>query len=180
MKIERTEIEGVFIIDNFNAKDDRGLFVKSFNKNTFKDNNLDFEIRESYYSVSNKNVIRGMHFQLPPNDHEKLVYVPKGSIIDVVIDLRKESKTFKQFISVELSDENKRSIFIPKGLAHGFKSLNNDTITVYNVSTEYDEKSDQGITYNSFGYNWNVKDPLLSERDKTFLSLNDFLINNPF
>ena len=121
-----------------------------------------------------------MHFQLPPNDHEKLVYVPKGSIIDVVIDLRKESKTFKQFISVELSDENKRSIFIPKGLAHGFKSLNNDTITVYNVSTEYDEKSDQGITYNSFGYNWNVKDPLLSERDKTFLSLNDFLINNPF
>ena len=180
MKVERTEIEGVYVITNFNAKDDRGLFVKTFNKNTFKENNLDFKIRESFYSISNKNVIRGMHFQLPPNDHEKLVYVPKGSIIDVVIDLRKESKTFKKFISVELSDENKRSIFIPKGLAHGFKSLNNDTITVYNVSTEYDEKSDQGIIYNSFGYNWNVKDPLLSERDKTFLSLNDFLINNPF
>jgi len=178
--LEETALEGVYIINNFNAIDNRGLFAKTFNKNYFNENNLDFEIRESYYSISNKNVIRGMHFQLPPNDHEKLVYVPKGSIIDVVIDLRKESKTFKQFISVELSDENKRSIFIPKGLAHGFKSLNNDTITVYNVSTEYDEKSDQGITYNSFGYNWNVKDPLLSERDKTFLSLNDFLINNPF
>ena len=180
MKVESTKIEDVYIITNFNAIDNRGLFAKTFNKNTFNENNLDFEIRESYYSISNKNVIRGMHFQLPPNEHEKLVYVPKGSIIDVVIDLRKESKTFKQFISVELSDENKRSIFIPKGLAHGFKSLNNDTITVYNVSTEYDEKSDQGITYNSFGYNWNVKDPLLSERDKTFLSLNDFLTYNPF
>ena len=180
MTVESTILEGVYIITNFNVNDDRGLFVKTFNKNTFKENNLDFKIRESFYSISNKNVIRGMHFQLPPNDHEKLVYVPKGSIIDVVIDLRKESKTFKKFISVELSDENKRSIFIPKGLAHGFKSLNNDTITVYNVSTEYDEKSDQGIIYNSFGYNWNVKDPLLSERDKTFLSLNDFLTNNPF
>jgi dTDP-4-dehydrorhamnose 3,5-epimerase len=180
MKLEETTLEGVYIINNFNAIDNRGLFAKTFNKIFFNENNLDFEIRESYYSISNKNVIRGMHFQLPPNDHEKLVYVPKGSIIDVVIDLRKESKTFKQFISVELSDENKKSIFIPKGLAHGFKSLKNDTITVYNVSTEYDEKSDQGITYNSFGYNWNIKNPLLSERDKTFLSLNDFLTNNPF
>jgi len=178
--LEETALEGVYIINNFNAIDNRGLFAKTFNKNYFNENNLDFEIRESYYSISNKNVIRGMHFQLPPNDHEKLVYVPKGSIIDVVIDLRKESKTFKQFISVELSDENKRSIFIPKGLAHGFKSLRNDTITVYYVSTEYDEKSDQGITYNSFDYNWNIEDPLLSDRDKRFLSLNDFLINNPF
>ena len=180
MTVESTILEGVYITTNFNVNDDRGLFVKTFNKNTFKENNLDFKIRESFYSISNKNVIRGMHFQLPPNDHEKLVYVPKGSIIDVVIDLRKESKTFKKFISVELSEENKKSIFIPKGLAHGFKSLKNNTITVYNVSTEYNDKSDQGITYNSFGYNWNVKDPLLSERDKTFLSLNDFLTNNPF
>ena len=180
MTVESTILEGVYIITNFNVNDDRGLFVKTFNKNTFKENNLDFKIRESFYSISNKNVIRGMHFQLPPNDHEKLVYVPKGSIIDVVIDLRKESKTFKKFISVELSEENKKSIFIPKGLAHGFKSLKNNTITVYNVSTEYNDKSDQGIIYNSFGYNWNVKDPLLSERDKTFLSLNDFLTNNPF
>jgi len=180
MILEETALEGVYIINNFNAIDNRGLFAKTFNKFFFNENNLDFEIKESYYSISNKNVIRGMHFQLPPNDHEKLVYVPKGSITDVVIDLRKESKTFKQFISVELSEENKKSIFIPKGLAHGFKSLKNNTITVYNVSTEYNDKSDQGITYNSFGYNWNVKDPLLSKRDKTFLSLNDFLTNNPF
>ena len=178
--LEETVLEGVYIINNFNAIDNRGLFAKTFNKNYFNENNLDFEIRESYYSISNKNVIRGMHFQLPPNDHEKLVYVPKGSIIDVVLDLRKESKIFKQFISVELSDENKRSIFIPKGLAHGFKSLRNDTITVYNVSTEYDEKSDQGITYNSFGYNWNSDEIVMSNRDKEFKSLDSFCETNPF
>lgn len=168
MKIESTELEGVFIIDNFNAADDRGLFVKSFSKNTFKENNLDFEIRESYYSISNKNVIRGMHFQLPPYDHEKLVYVPKGSILDVVVDLRKKSKTYKKFISVTLSGENKKSIFIPKGLAHGFKSLENDTITVYNVATEYNSKADMGVRFDSFGFNWDTEEPILSQRDKAF------------
>jgi dTDP-4-dehydrorhamnose 3,5-epimerase len=174
MKIERTEIEGVYIIDNFNAADDRGLFVKTFNSNSFKENNLDFKIRESYYSVSKKNVIRGMHFQLPPHDHEKLVYVPKGSILDVVVDLRKKSKTYKKFISVTLSGENKKSIFIPKGLAHGFKSLENDTITVYNVATEYNPIADMGIKFDSFGFNWETEEPMVSERDSAFDFFNEF------
>jgi dTDP-4-dehydrorhamnose 3,5-epimerase len=174
MKLEETILEGVYIIDNFNASDNRGLFAKTFNKNLFNENNLDFEIRESYYSVSNKNVIRGMHFQLPPHDHEKLVNVPKGSIIDVVIDLRKESKTFKQFISVELSDKNKKSIYIPKGLAHGFKSLEIDTITVYNVGNEYYRQSDYGIKYNSFEFDWGTVNPIISERDNSLESLNNF------
>ena len=86
MNIESTILEGVFIIKNFNDSDDRGLFVKTFNKNFFFELNLNFEIKESYFSVSKNNVIRGMHFQLPPFDHEKLVFVPKGSIIDVVVD----------------------------------------------------------------------------------------------
>lgn len=180
MKIERTEIKGVFIIDNFNAADDRGLFVKSFNKNTFKENNLDFEIRESYYSISNKNVIRGMHFQLPPYDHEKLVYVPKGSILDVIVDLRKKSKTYKQHISINLSEENKKSIFIPKGLAHGFKSMKDGTITVYNVASEYNADFDKGIKFDSFGFNWDSEDIVMSNRDKEFQSLNSFCKTNPF
>lgn len=174
MKIERTEIEGVYIIDNFNAADDRGLFVKTFNSNSFKENNLDFKIRESYYSISKKNVIRGMHFQLPPHDHEKLVYVPKGSILDVIVDLRKKSKTYKKFISVNLSDENKKSIFITKGLAHGFKSLENDTITVYNVATEYNPIADMGIKFDSFGFNWETEEPIVSERDSAFDFFNEF------
>lgn len=174
MKFEETKLEGVFIINNFNASDDRGLFVKSFNKNLFKDNNIDFEIRESYYSISHRNVIRGMHFQLPPDDHEKLVYVPKGEIIDVVVDLRKNSPTYKEHISVNLSSENKKSIFIPKGLAHGFKSLKNDTITIYNVATEYNPNSDTGIHYDSFGFDWNLSTPIISQRDEEFITLNEF------
>jgi dTDP-4-dehydrorhamnose 3,5-epimerase len=180
MKIERTEIEGVYIIDNFNAADDRGLFVKSFNKNTFKENNLDFKIRESYYSVSKKNVIRGMHFQLPPYDHEKLVYVPKGSILDVIVDLRKKSKTYKQHISINLSEENKKSLFIPKGLAHGFKSMKDGTITVYNVATEYSPESDNGINYESFEFDWDILEPIVSNRDRALHSLDVFCENNPF
>jgi len=180
MKLQSTDLDGVYVIDNFNAADDRGLFVKTFNKNTFKKNNLNFEIRESYYSVSNKNVIRGMHFQLPPYDHEKLVYVTKGSILDVVLDLRKNSKTYKQHISINLSENNKKSIFIPKGLAHGFKSLEDDTITVYNVTTEYNPSADMGINFNSFGFNWKLQAPILSERDLIFSNLEQFCLDNPF
>jgi dTDP-4-dehydrorhamnose 3,5-epimerase len=121
-----------------------------------------------------------MHFQLPPFDHEKLVFVPKGSIIDVVVDLRKNSSTYKKYISVELSDKNKKSIFIPKGLAHGFKSLEDNTITVYNVASEYKPKADAGIYYSSFGFEWEVEEPTISKRDAEFIGLNSFCENNPF
>ena len=180
MIVEQTALDGVLLIDNFNANDNRGLFVKTFNKDSFKKLSIDFEIRESYYSVSKKNVIRGMHFQLPPSDHEKLVYVVSGSIIDVVVDLRKGSETYGNYISIELSANNKKSIFIPKGLAHGFKSLEDDTITVYSVATEYNANADSGIRYNSFGFNWQVENPILSERDKEFITLQEFLPINPF
>jgi dTDP-4-dehydrorhamnose 3,5-epimerase len=121
-----------------------------------------------------------MHFQLPPNDHEKLVFVPSGKIMDVVVDLRKNSPTFQQHIAVELSAENKKSIFIPKGLAHGFKSLEDHTMTVYNVATEYNPSSDAGIHYDTFGFDWQTENPILSKRDLEFQSLNEFCVTNPF
>lgn len=180
MTFEKTILKGVCIINNFNAIDNRGLFVKTFNKKLFQDENIDFEIRESYFSVSKRNVIRGMHFQLPPNDHEKLVYVPYGAILDVVVDIRKNSPTYGKYISIELSDQNKKSVFIPKGFAHGFKSLLDDTITVYNVATEYNSIADSGIHYNSFGFDWEIKHPIVSPRDVKFIGLNGFSKNNPF
>ena len=180
MTFENTKLKGVYIINNFNIVDDRGLFAKTFNKKQFQDNNLDFEIRESYYSISNKNVIRGMHFQLPPYDHEKLVYVPKGSILDVIVDLRKKSKTYKQYISIKLSEENKKSIFIPKGLAHGFKSIEDNTMTVYNVAKEYSPVEDAGIHYDSFGMDWKIELPIVSKRDLELQSLDKFCMINPF
>lgn len=180
MNIESTILEGVYIINNFNALDGRGSFVKTFNKNAFEKANLPIEIRESYFSISQRNVVRGMHFQLPPHDHQKLVYVPSGAIIDVIVDLRKDSVTYKKHISLELSAENKNSVYIPKGLAHGFKSLENDTITVYNVSTEYNPASDSGIHYNSLGFEWEIENPIMSKRDQEFQSLASFCKNNPF
>jgi dTDP-4-dehydrorhamnose 3,5-epimerase len=117
---------------------------------------------------------------MPPSDHEKLVYVPVGSILDVVVDLRKKSLTYKKFISVELSAANRKSIFIPKGLAHGFRSMEDNTITVYNVATEYDSKSDQGILFDSFGFDWQSEQVIMSSRDKEFMSLDRFCENNPF
>jgi len=180
MTLEKTLLNDVFIINNFNIDDERGVFVKTFNKNRFNELNINFEIRESYFSVSKSKVIRGMHFQLPPYDHVKLVYVPKGAILDVVVDLRKNSPTYKKYISVELTDENKKSIIIPKGLAHGFKSLLDDTITVYNVSSEYNPNNDEGIAYDSFGFDWQVEEPIVSTRDLEFDKLELFCQKNPF
>lgn len=175
-----TSIEGVYIIENFNALDDRGLFVKTFNTDFLNQKGVDFQINESYYSVSQKNVIRGMHFQLPPDDHQKLVYVIAGSVIDVILDLRKHSKTYKQYITIELSDKIYRSIYIPKGLAHGFKSLEDNTIMMYNVGTTYSPTSDAGIYYDSFGFNWGIAEPILSKRDLSFPTLDNFSTINPF
>uniref|UniRef100_UPI0035632619 dTDP-4-dehydrorhamnose 3,5-epimerase family protein n=1 Tax=Ilyobacter sp. TaxID=3100343 RepID=UPI0035632619 len=115
MKLIKTELKGVFIIETFHAEDERGSFTKTYNKKFFKENKLCSKFKESYYSVSKKDVIRGMHFQLPPHDHEKLVYVIKGKIIDVILDLRKKSETYGKYISIELSEENRHSIYIPKG-----------------------------------------------------------------
>lgn len=174
MEIISTEISGVYIIKNRIFKDERGTFIKTFHKEEFKKNNLCDEFKESYFSVSQKNVIRGMHFQLPPNDHEKLVYVAKGKVLDVILDLRKESKTFGKSISIELSEENGYSIYIPKGLAHGFKSLEDNTIMVYNVTTVYNQESDYGILWNSFQFDWKAINPIMSERDKSFETLAEF------
>ena len=116
MIFEETRLNGVFIINNFNVADNRGLFVKTFNKNAFNEAKINLEIRESYFSISNKDVIRGMHFQLPPNDHEKLVFVSSGKIMDVLVDLRKNSPTYKEHISIELSADNKKSIYGNTGI----------------------------------------------------------------
>ena len=134
MKINRTKLEGVFIIDNFNASDKRGSFIKTFNSNTFKEYGLDFEIRESYYSVSKKNVIRGMHFQKPPHDHQKIVICNAGSIIDVVMDIRHNSSSYGKCLAINLKADENQAIYIPKGYAHGFLSLEDNTSVIYFVT----------------------------------------------
>lgn len=178
MNILHTNIEGVFIIENTIFKDGRGSFIKPFNAALFKKYNLSTEFKENYYSVSNKNVIRGMHIQIPPQDHSKLVYVSKGSILDVVVDLRVNSNTYGQYTVNELSEHNSRSIYMPPGCAHGFLSLEDNTHTVYLQSAVYSKEHDTGIKFDSFGFNWGVKDPVVSERDAAFKDLSAFI--SPF
>lgn len=177
MKLIETVIEGVFIIENFKFYDDRGGFIKIFNDGIFNKYNIKFNIKEIYYSISQKNVIRGMHFQLPPFEHAKLIYITSGEILDVILDIRKGSKTFGKTVSIKLI-EHKNAIFIPVGCAHGFKSLKDNSVVVYNQTSCYSQEHDSGILWNSFGFDWQLDNPIISERDKMFVNFNDF--NSPF
>ena len=165
-------IKGVFLVENFVAKDARGFFVKTISANKLESMGFKHSFRESYYSNSHKDVIRGMHFQTPPYDHDKLVYVTDGNILDVVLDIRKFSPTYGKHISFNLLSFGS-SVLVPKGCAHGFLTLGETATVVYNVTSEYAPTADKGILWNSFGFNWGVKDPIISDRDKSFPGFND-------
>lgn len=178
MKLIKTDIDGLLILEPRIFEDTRGKFIKTFTDGFFKENGLNIEVEETYYSISNKDVIRGMHFQTPPHDHIKLVYVPYGSILDVVLDIRQSSDTYGKSFSLELSSENGKVLIIPKGLAHGFKSLEDNTNVTYMQTTPYAPNNDSGIRFDSFGFDWRLVNPELSERDKSFVTLEEF--NTPF
>lgn len=178
MTIENTFIDNLFLIDFGMFKDKRGEFVKTINSESFNMFGLEYKFEESFFSVSGKNVIRGMHFQIPPDDHCKLVYCVKGRIIDVVLDIRKDSKTFGKYLTLELSDEKRMGLYIGKGLAHGFLSLTDDSIVEYHTTTPYSAVNEAGIKFDSFGCYWNVDSPILSDRDLNFPTFEDY--KSPF
>jgi len=173
MNTQGLNIDGVLLINNFFRRDDRGLLVKPFTNSQDLMRKLHFDIVEIYYSISQKNVIRGMHFQCPPMDHAKFIYLTSGMITDVLLDLRKSSQTYKNYISINIS-AHQNALFIPPGIAHGFLSKEAGTTVVYNQSTVYSQKLEDGVLWNSFGYDWNVDKPILSDRDQSFIKLNDF------
>lgn len=174
MNITELEIKGAYLIENFEFYDNRGGFVKTFSEDLFKDNGISLFTKEIYYSISHKNVIRGMHFQVPPYEHSKLVYVTAGRIMDVILDIRKKSSTFGKAIQVEI-EVNRNSVYVPVGCAHGFKCLEDNSIVVYNQTSCYSKEHDAGIRWNSFGFDWNVSDPIISERDKSFTTFNNLI-----
>lgn len=178
MTIKETPFDGLYVLENDVFKDERGSFMKPFSRAFFMENWLTFGFSEFYYSVNRKNVLRGMHFQLPPADCDKLVYVSSGRIMDVVLDLRKDSGTFGKAFSIELDAENGRYLFIPKGFAHGFLSLEDGTICNYAQTAPYDRELDSGIDAFSFGFDWGADSPIRSGRDLTFPELKDFV--SPF
>jgi dTDP-4-dehydrorhamnose 3,5-epimerase/CDP-3, 6-dideoxy-D-glycero-D-glycero-4-hexulose-5-epimerase len=171
---QETPIAGLFVLSNPVFRDNRGSFKKLLSKKDFDALSLESNFAELYYSVNKRNVIRGMHFQTPPADHVKMVYVLSGKVLDVCLDLRGSSKTFGQYFCSALSGDDNSYVYIPKGIAHGFISLEDNTIMHYAQTTCYDKEHDWGIKYDSFGFDWNIKNPILSERDKTFPALADY------
>ena len=161
------DIKGVFLINNFKEVDKRGVFVKTLNIEKLSSINFKDAFLESFYTQSNKNVLRGMHFQIPPFDLQKIVYVSSGLILDVVLDIRPSSITYGKSISIELSAFS-QSILIPKGCAHGFLTLSDQATVVYQSTNIYHKNSDKGILWNSFGFDWPINHPVLSDRDASF------------
>lgn len=152
--------------------------MKTYHEGAFNELGIAFRPVEEFFSTSKKNVIRGMHFQLPPDDHAKLVYCIRGSVMDVLVDLRKNSPTYGQTASAVLSLENHHQYYIPSGVAHGFAALEDDSVMVYKTTTVHSPESDAGIRWDSFGFDWRVSNPIISDRDKAFPALMAF--NSPF
>jgi dTDP-4-dehydrorhamnose 3,5-epimerase len=174
MDLEKTPLKGLILINTFHCADSRGYFTKVYSRSLFRDHGLETGLGECYYSLSHRNVVRGMHFQVPPADCAKLVFVPTGRILDVALDIRRSSPTYGQYHCVELSADANRALYIPPGFAHGFLSREDSSLVVYLQTDVYSRDHDTGIRWDSFGMDWGVEDPIVSERDSAFVSFADF------
>ena len=170
MKITETNLKGCFVIEPTIFEDHRGLFFESYRKNELVNAigyNVDF-IQDNQ-STSKKGVLRGLHFQIEEAAQAKLVQVIKGEVLDVLVDLRKESDTYREYLKLNLSAKNRKSIFIPKGMAHGFLALEDDTIFSYKCDNYYNPKKERGIIFNDpdLNINWNFpnSDFIISDKD---------------
>lgn len=170
-------LEGAYVIENFAAADGRGEFQKNFEKRIFLDHGIDFKLSESFFSKSARNVIRGLHFQLC-HPQAKLVTVLYGRVWDVMVDLRIGSRTYKKWAGIELSRENHRSLYIPKGFGHGFASLEENSMMLYQCDGKFDKETDTGILFNDpdIGIEWPVDESLAihSERDLMLMGISEY------
>ena len=182
MKVTETNIEGLFILEPKVFGDARGYFMETFQKDTFNKNITETEFIQDNESKSSKGVLRGLHFQLPPYQQAKLVRVIEGEVLDVAVDLRKDSKTYGQHYSIILSGENKKQFFVPRGFAHGFVVLSETAIFSYKVDNQYAPTHDSGILWNDSTLNidWKIDSSLvqLSEKDKNLSTFKEF--TSPF
>ena len=176
MEITKTSIEGLLIIKPDVFKDERGYFYESYNKERFAKEGLEMNFVQDNESKSGKGVLRGLHFQKPPFAQGKLVRVVKGAVMDVAVDLRKDSPTYGKWESVVLNEENKLQFWIPEGFAHGFVTLENDTIFNYKCTNIYNKESEGSLLWNDPDINidWKIDDPILSEKDKISPFFKDF------
>ena len=180
MKIINTDIKDVIIIEPKVFGDKRGWFTETYSKEKFKNLGVDIDfIQDNHSFSSEKGTLRGLHFQLNPKSQSKLVRCTKGSMLDIVVDLRFGSPTYKKWIAVELTEENKKQLLVPKGFAHGFVTLTEGVEVEYKVDEYYSPENDRSIRYDDpeIGINWGVSNPILSDKDLNAPLLKDSDVN---
>tara|TARA_Y100000588_G_C13928323_1_gene784602 strand:- start:286 stop:822 length:537 start_codon:yes stop_codon:yes gene_type:complete len=171
LKFLKTEFKGLYVIEPKLNLDDRGFFIEIFRKDFFEEN-LGYSINFCQHNLVSSNylVLRGLHFQQNPHSQSKLISVSNGNILDVVVDIRKESSTYGKYFSIELSSNNKKALYVPKGFAHGYLTLSEKAIINYSVDNYYNKNSERGISYDDkfLNINWGVekKNLIISPKDK--------------
>jgi dTDP-4-dehydrorhamnose 3,5-epimerase len=182
MKFTKTSIQGIVIIEPRVFGDERGYFLESYNEKEFEQAICKVSFVQDNESKSSKGVLRGLHFQKPPFNQSKLVRCIAGRVLDVAVDIRKGSPTYGKHVAIELSGENKKQVFVPKGFAHGFSVLSKTAVITYKVDNRYAPESDSGIRYDDteLGIDWGLpqEEVQLSEKDKELPSFKD--LDSPF
>lgn len=180
MEIIETHIKDLFIIKPKVFEDTRGYFFESYNENAFHKAGIMSKFLQDNQSLSHTGVLRGLHFQAPPFAQGKLVRVVTGAVLDIAVDIRKNSPTYGQHVAIELTEENKTMFYIPEGFAHGFLTLRDNTIFSYKCTNLYQKESEGTVLWNDLDLNisWNATNPILSEKDKVGTKFNQFV--SPF
>ncbi len=176
MNVTETEIPGVLILEPKTFGDDRGWFMETYSKSKFEEARIKGEFIQDNHSFSaQKGTLRGIHFQKNPMAQTKIVRCTRGAVLDVVVDLRKDSPTYKRWVSTELSAENKKMFYIPRGFGHGFLTLKENTEFQYKVDNYYSPEHDRGIRFDDpeIAIDWQVTEPIVSEKDKNAPLLKD-------
>lgn len=172
MDFHETSIPGLLELRPRSRRDERGRFVKIFQQELFEVRGISFRLAEAYYTVSHPGVLRGMHFQAPPHDHDKIVHCLAGEVIDVIVDLRQDSPQYGRHLAFNLRCEEGHGLFVPRGCAHGFYVPGSQpAIMTYQVSTVWAPESDRGVRWDSIGYDWPDPNPIVSARDRTLPAL---------
>lgn len=174
-EFKRTDLQDVFLVIPKVFKDDRGFFMETYEKRTFESAGIHMNLVQSNHSKSTKDVLRGLHFQKEPFSQAKLVRCIRGEILDVAVDVRKNSKTFGKHVKFTLSEDNRNMLYIPRGFAHGFLVLSDTAEVVYDVDNFYSAVNEAGLIWNdkTVGISWGIQNPILSEKDKKWPKLEE-------
>lgn len=178
IRFTECRLPGCYVLEFPNFRDHRGLFVKTFQRSAFEQRGMECDFGETFYTVSGANVLRGMHFQVPPADHAKLVYCISGAIFDVALDLRVGSPTYGEHETYELNEDSHNALYLPRGMAHGFFTRSAPAVVVYQVTSEHSIPQDKGIRWDTFGAKWPLSVPVVSSRDEGLIPFEQF--ESPF